>query len=96
MQKRKIKKGKTMQIVIDIPEEDYKQGTLGLYFGCYSMKLHDTILNGTSLPKGHGRLIDADDAYDVLGCWEGEHQWIWDKLSEEAPTVLEADMRGAE
>ena len=39
-----------MKIVIDIPEEDYKQGTLGLYFGCYSMKLHDTILNGTPIP----------------------------------------------
>lgn len=50
-----------MQIVIDIPEEDYKQGTLGLYFGCYSMKLHDTILNGTPLPDNatNGDIIKA-------------------------------------
>ena len=50
-----------MQIVIDIPEEDYKQGTLGLYFGCYSMKLHDTILNGTPIPDNatNGDVIRA-------------------------------------
>ena len=39
-----------MKLIIDIPEEAYKTGTLGLYFGCYSMKLHDTILNGTPIP----------------------------------------------
>ena len=39
-----------MKLIIDIPEEVYKTGTLGLYFDCYSMKLHDTILNGTPIP----------------------------------------------
>lgn len=53
-----------MQIVIDIPEKAYKLGTLGLYFDCYSMKLHNTILNGTVLPE-HGRLIDADKLIKV-------------------------------
>ena len=50
-----------MQIVIDIPEEAYKLGTLGLYFDCYSMKLHDTILSGTPIPDNatNGDVIKA-------------------------------------
>ena len=39
-----------MKLIIDIPEEVYKYGTLGLYFDCYSMRLHDTILSGTPIP----------------------------------------------
>ena len=39
-----------MKLIIDISEEDYKRGTLGLYFNCYSAKLHDIILNGTPIP----------------------------------------------
>ena len=39
-----------MKLIINIPEEVYKLGTLGLYFDCYSMKLHDTILSGTPIP----------------------------------------------
>ena len=84
-----------MQIVIDIPEEAYKLGTLGSYFGCYSMKLHDTILNGTVLPK-HGRLIDADkfekDNSELWGC-DFIHPKYCDTLADivsDAPTILEA------
>ena len=39
-----------MKLIIDIPEEEYKRGTLSGHFGCWSMKLHDTILNGTPIP----------------------------------------------
>lgn len=49
-----------MKIIIDIPEQDYKQGTLCNVFKCYSRELNDIIYNGTILSKGHGRLIDAD------------------------------------
>ena len=50
-----------MKIIIDIPEEDYKHGMLGLYFDCYSAKLHDTILNGTPIPDNatNGDVIKA-------------------------------------
>lgn len=44
-----------MQIVINLSEEDYNcidDCILGVY--------GDAIKNGTPLPKGHGRLIDAD------------------------------------
>jgi len=41
-----------MQIVIDIPEEDYE------YIKSHNKDgLYNAILNGTPLPKGHGRLI---------------------------------------
>ena len=47
-----------MQIVIDISEELYQmcRGCLG-DADC----IESAIANGTPLPKGHGRLIDADD-----------------------------------
>ncbi len=50
-----------MNVLINIPEEVYKHGTLGLYFDCYSEKLHDTILNGTPIPDNatNGDVIKA-------------------------------------
>jgi hypothetical protein len=49
-----------MQIVIDIDEESYEHikaysNEEVLPIGWYA------IINGTPLPKGHGRLIDADE-----------------------------------
>lgn len=57
-----------MQIVIDMDEEDYKriQDTPDV-FNSLTSRTYSTIRNGTPLPKGHGRLIDADalkDLYD--------------------------------
>ena len=47
-----------MQIIIDIPEEEYKD-FCEMYVGS-----HNTVINamckGTPLPKGHGRLIDEE------------------------------------
>jgi hypothetical protein len=54
-----------MQIVIDVPEEEYNTRQLLHYFGCYSDKLDLVIYNGTPLPKGHGDLVDRD-AIEVL------------------------------
>ena len=47
-----------MQIVIDIPEKYYKE-IKNIHFSDRNYE-QDLILNGTPLPKGHGRLIDAD------------------------------------
>ena len=38
-----------MQIVIDVTEKEYE-----------NIRLMNAIANGVILPKGHGRLIDAD------------------------------------
>ena len=75
-----------MQIVIEIPEETYRQlinGRSG------NTLINKAIINGTPLPKGHGRLIDAD-AYAK----RYRDTNINGRIGEEyiiAPTVLEAD-----
>lgn len=50
-----------MQIVIDIPEEIYEEikATKSIH-RTGAKVLCNAIVNGTPLPKGHGRLIDAD------------------------------------
>ena len=55
-----------MQIVIDIPEEYYKELHKSVYvqsrgYGkSFFVPLIMAVQNGIPLPKGHGRLIDAD------------------------------------
>lgn len=52
-----------MRLVINIPEEFY-QNSCETGFLCWEwmsmLELTNAIKNGTPLPKGHGRLIDAD------------------------------------
>ena len=55
-----------MQIVIDIPEEKYQdivnmaEEILDESTFCSPRYLYKAVLNSIPLPKGHGRLIDAD------------------------------------
>lgn len=49
-----------MQIVINIPDEEYKRLT---YIDIF--KLRGYIENGTPLPKGHGRILDEKDILDT-------------------------------
>ena len=69
-----------MQIVIDIPEGIYK--TL-----CKNPTVdivRQAVINGTPLPKGHGRLIDENQI-------AGDGSWdIADRL-DATPTIIEAD-----
>lgn len=80
-----------MQIVIDIPDETVQ----------YAKELPDTyhkwnlsyddiikaIRNGKPLPKGHGRLIDADRLYDDFEYAD----YDFEEALEYAPTIIEAD-----
>lgn len=68
-----------MQIVIDIPEEDYKFVKKQVADGITN-PLKICIANGTPLPKGHGRLIDADALLE-------KHRI---DLSAVAPTIISA------
>lgn len=59
-----------MKIVIDIPDEEYRwikksDETVFANVASKECMLH-AIKNGTPLPKGHGRLIDADAFIDFL------------------------------
>lgn len=52
-----------MKIVIDISDDDYEYIKLlheGLTDYQTTLKLYRAVKNGKPLPKGHGRLIDAD------------------------------------
>lgn len=55
-----------MKIVIEIPEEVVDKHDFSGFFGCMSPALTITLLNGTILARGHGRLIDADELLSDL------------------------------
>lgn len=94
-----------MKVVIDIPYNQYAKICAGdfdtsVYF---KLNLRNAFRSGTLLPKGHGRLIDADElktlSYEVLV--DDDNPNTEDGLSsangivEEdidlAPTIIEAD-----
>lgn len=85
-----------MKIVIDIDEIAYE--------GCLQLVKHGegsasdiSIINGTPLPKGHGRLIDADvleelkePMYESSGDMKG-YGVLMSWIREFTPTIIEAD-----
>ena len=107
-----------MKIVIDMPEETYKH-IMSMQFyipgsrGGKSLVelMLKTIRSGTPLPKGHGRLIDADELEELFGrmcpsdCGacdpkrktDGCGRW-YDTCSliDVAPTIIEADKAESE
>lgn len=51
-----------MKVVIDISEEDYAETMYKKQYSPREMDWIDRVIaKGTPLPKGHGRLIDADE-----------------------------------
>ena len=74
-----------MQIVIDIPEDLYKANINGLNAE-EVWNLRVAIKDGILLPKGHGRLIDADDL--IRDRVENDNIVI---LANATPTIIEAD-----
>ena len=89
-----------MRTVIDIPEDVILNDTYTQYFGCMSKKLDEVLHSGLILPKGHGRLIDADalNARMEQRINEiGDDRSIWEASGVEtaldmfAPTIIEAD-----
>ena len=91
-----------MQIVIDIPESIYdtiQSDEMISREQLAVLQMH--ILNGTPLPKGHGRLIDADDLLgefrDGTEDYDFAHWTRFDiaNIIDNAPTIVEAD-RGDE
>ena len=97
-----------MKIVVDIPDEEYEYYALAITFGMGSTAIR-RILNGTPLPKGHGRLKDFDKIewygcdFEGRGCIEAKgdcsvcnHANCYAKQVRELPTIIEADEEGAE
>ena len=95
-----------MQIVIEIPESIYdtiQSDEMISREQLAILQMH--IMNGTPLPKGHGRLIDADEAIQRLcgkscGCTLEECGYEIPCFSAQrinsAPTIIDADGGDAE
>lgn len=92
-----------MKIVIDIPDEDYKRiKDMPDAFNSLTSRAYKSIKNGTPLPKGHGRLIEADEVSkgkfhfececDCAVCSHSRNCEC--DLINSIPTVIEADKEG--
>lgn len=100
------KRGKGMKIVIEIDEARFKDirriAEVQLERNHFQT-VEQIIANGTPLPKGHGRLIDADElktlSYEVLVDTDNPNRAdglsSYNGLVEDdidlAPTIIEAD-----
>ena len=88
-----------MKLIIDIDEKIYSdlqnRGLTGMLTAKECECMNEAIYNGTPLPKGHGRLIDAD-AYLAKEKPRGINEDTWKeshtyKSITETPTIIEAD-----
>lgn len=86
----------TVEVVIRIPKDDIET-IKKLKVQGFASRHEIAILNGTVLPKGHGRLIDAD-ALEIKNLASSvSHTNIWGVAPLDidiAPTIIEADKDG--
>ena len=76
-----------IELVIKIPEEMHKK----IMDGYVPLGISKYLKNGTPLPKGHGRLIDADK---LITSFDGECGWTDEiNIINRAETVLKADVK---
>ena len=86
-----------IELVIKIPEEIYSRILERNRIHTFDNEtVCDAIKNGTPLPKGHGRLIDADKLHhcECKGNFSECDTCLDDDLCNlvnEAPTIIEAD-----
>ena len=89
-----------MQIVIDIPEWKYKDIREGVKASKrinYSIPpIFEAVANGTPLPKGHGRLIDADVFIQNESCCGYIEDMDIDYFKQHTPTIIPADTESEE
>ena len=79
-----------MQILINLSEKEYEK-VLSLK---YPTAIERAIQNGVIVPRGHGRLIDADEADVALLMGELYGNKTAIEVMQEAPTIIEADKEG--
>lgn len=87
-------------VVIDIDDEDYKRiQDIPDVFNSLTSRTYLAIRNGTPLPKGHGRLIDADEFIKEVENLPKEpngYSKVYDEariimMIEATQTIIEAD-----
>ena len=86
-----------MKIIIDLPEARYKdiQRIASVQLENYHFKTAEQIIaNGTPLPKGHGRLIDAREYENSIRKHYFDNSTVircTEIALDNAPTIIEAD-----
>ena len=85
-----------MKLVIDIHEKDYQSI---LNSGQVPYGVVCAIMNGTPLPKGHGRLIDADELEECKEIMDtisdgSKYAVRMDDIRNVVSTIIEADKEG--
>ena len=96
-----------MELVIEMPEELYEDIKYNFdkqnYDECGGYLISSKIVFGTPLPKGHGRLIDADElCQGLMKRWSTANERLEALISEVmsdvvtpivviTPTIIEAD-----
>lgn len=88
-----------MQIVIDIKKREWEYLNKLVENGDQLGHYERLLVNGTPLPKGHGRLIDADaldleHEIDMADDWKTAHEIA--NCAKYAPTIIEADKSESE
>lgn len=92
----------TVEVVIKIPKkvlERIQRVANGSWGRMNLDALELAILDGISLPKGHGRLIDVDVATKDINAFQAAFAMYTDNMGKynivcAAPTVIEADKDG--
>lgn len=88
-----------MQIVIDIPEEEYNECKMqvglmkqeGIIIESLNTALRIFVANGTPLPKGHGAIKDVSQI-EIPMCEDRAYEtWVQVAINA-APTIIEADI----
>lgn len=81
-----------MKVVIDIDEEMIsliKAKSIECFNVVHYGQVLDAIYNGTIIPKGHGRLIDADML--DKDCESSEYHEVITSWLDLAPTIIESN-----
>ena len=83
-----------IQLVIKIPESMYEGIMLDRVLDTTVIRILDEIKNGTPLPKGHGRLIDASNLLNKLYAYASFNDAC--ELEDSLQTIIEADKAESE
>ena len=83
-----------MKIIIDIPEQLYEtyKGRPPMLGDAGMDMIAQSIANGTPLPKGHGRLIDADQLMNYCQNQIDGHKYADCNVIARFPIVLDAEV----
>lgn len=88
-----------MKIVIELADEIYEMKKSGIIEENIN-EIISAVIFGKPLPKGHGRLIDADAFIEFLKHKEygiiDYSDCVIDDITENAPTIIEADREDEE